>query len=93
MPSYFFACVAVYLWRKKKILKSLKQQRLINGGEFYNLKWSQTLVAISAYFGTHVGLVGGGGVGGGSVGAARKVSPDLSCLGYCLSVLIYGSTM
>ena len=48
---------------------------------------------ITAYFGTHAGPSGEGGGGLVSVGAARKVSLDLSGLGYCLSVLIYSCTM
>ena len=59
---------------QKKILKPVKQQRLIIGGE------------MASDFGTHAGPSGGGG-GGVSVRAARKVSPNWSGLGNCLSKL------
>ena len=67
----------MYLCRKK-ILKPLKQQRLIIGGEFNNLKWRQILPLI-------LDPMQSGGWG--SVRAARKVSPNWSGLGNCLSKL------
>ena len=75
VPISLLASLCTYA---EKILKPLKQQRLIIGGELAS--------DITAYFGLHaVPGVGGGGLG--SVGAARKVSPNWSGLGNCLSKL------
>ena len=75
VPISLLASLCTYA---EKILKPLKQQRLIIGGELAS--------DITAYFGPHA-VPGVGGGGRGSVGAARKVSPNWSGLGNCLSKL------
>ena len=76
VPISLLASLCTYA---EKILKPLKQQRLIIGGEL------ASDITAYAYFGPHA--VPGVGGGGGSVGAARKVSPNWSGLGNCLSKL------
>ena len=75
VPISLLASLCTYA---EKILKPLKQQRLIIGGELAS--------DITAYFGPHA-VPGVGGGGWGSVGVARKVSPNWSGLGNCLSKL------
>ena len=75
VPISLLASLCTYA---EKILKPLKQQRLIIGGELAS--------DITAYFGPHA-VPGVGGGGWCSVGAARKVSPNWSGLGNCLSKL------